>query len=106
MLKLQSDPMSYTPPKISAQVSVRIAVAYKAKAEGIRRCWEETARSRRSEGTDVEQKSTIAHVGRSLLEQKVDDEEIANLTGGSNLPELDDKAAWDELREASRERSR
>lgn len=97
-MKAQLDPMGYQPPKISSQVSVRIAVAYKNKGEGIRRCWEETARERGEladdEGKEV--KLEIAHVWRSLMEQKID-EEVAKLTGGQGFPPSDDKKAWTEL---------
>lgn len=99
MSKSQSVPMGYEPPKISSQVSIRIALAYKAKGEGIRRAWDETAAAR-GENIDEDGKAVeleIAHVWRTLLEQKVD-EEVAKLTGGAGFPALDDEKAWAELR--------
>lgn len=99
MLKIR-DEMAYQPPKISSQVSVRVDLAYKKKAEGIRRCWEEIARVKGDLKTDDEKhpetKVEIAHVWRELLESKID-EEVASLTGGSAFPPAEDAAAWTEL---------
>lgn len=100
MLKARIDPMSYQPPKISSQVSVRVDLAYKKKAEGIRKCWEEIARVKGDLKTDDEKNPEveveIAHVWRELLESKVD-EEVAQLTNGKGFPPLEDEKAWNEL---------
>ncbi len=99
MTTLQSA-VSYKPPKISSQVSIRVDLTYKKKAEGIRRCWEEIARAKGDLETDDEKKPEatveIAHVWRELLEEAVD-KEVAFLTGGRGFPVADDKEAWRDL---------
>ncbi len=94
---LKVDLVGYKAPKISAQVSVRVDQAYKRKAEGIRRCWEEIARAKgdlQTEGKEAE--VDMAHVWRELLEEAVD-KEVAFLTGGKGFPRDDDAASWREL---------
>lgn len=88
-------PMGYTPPKITTQVSFRVEVTVKDKLLQVRRAWEAIAKAR---GDDPEQIDD-AHVGRSLLGRVVD-EEIADLTSGSSLPELDDEQGWAEFDKA------
>lgn len=93
--------MSYQAPKIPSQVSVRVDVAMRNKAEGIRRCWNAIAHARAEdlddEGNEVEIEP--AHVYRSCLEQRLD-EETATLTGGQGFPRLDDEKAWEQLLKA------
>ncbi len=102
MLKLQLDPMSYTPPKSPSQVSIRVDNSYKRKAEGIRRCWAEIAKAKgedvvtKDDGSTEKIETEIAHVWRSLLEAKLD-EEVSTLTEGEGFPQLEDKAAWAEV---------
>lgn len=91
--------MSYTPPKSPSQVSIRVDNAYKRKAEGIRRIWAEIAKAKGEDvGVDDAGKikhieTEIAHVWRSLLEAKVD-EEVSSLTEGAGFPPLEDEQAW------------
>ncbi len=96
-----SELMAYSPPKIPSQVSVRVDMAMRNQAEGIRRCWQAIARTKGEnlddDGNEVEIEPS--HVWRSLLEQRLD-EETASFTGGASFPRLDDKKAWDELLEA------
>lgn len=101
MQKLHADPMAYTPPQISAQVSVRIAIEKKNLVEGIRRCWNIIARVKGEnlddQGKEVELEA--AHVLRTTLERGLV-EEAAALTGGAGFPALDDAKAWKALEEA------
>ncbi len=90
--------MSYQPAKIASQVSIRVDVAMRAKAEGIRRLWQAIAAAKGEnlddEGNPVEME--VAHVWRSLLEQRLD-EEVASFVGELGFPRLDDEKAWDAL---------
>ncbi len=96
MLNMRPE-VSYQPPPRSAQVSVRVDLACKKKAEGIRRLWEAIARERGDLKTDdaKEPETTVetAHVWRKLMERAVD-EELSQLTGGKSLPDEDDDASW------------
>ncbi len=90
--------MAYQAPRISSQVSVRVDVAMRNKAEGVRKCWEAISRAK---GENLDDKGEevpmeVAHVWRSLLEQRLD-HEVAEFTGGLGFPRLDDKQAWDAL---------
>ncbi len=103
MLKLQFDPMTYTPPKSPSQVSIRVDNAYKRKAEGIRRCWAELARLRgddkvaKDDGTFEHVETDLAHVWRTMLEAKVDEEVAALIGDGVAFPPLEDEKAWADL---------
>ena len=92
--------VSYQPPKISSQVSVRVDLACKKKADGIRRLWEAIARERGDLKTDdkdnPETTVEMAHVWRQLLERVVD-EELSQLTNGRGIPPTEDVKAWADL---------